>query len=73
MNEREKRADLWSAGDDEASPQATALYLVEMISQLEATAGASRFEMLAYLLSLARTEAQDIVCQVSHTGSLSKH
>ena len=73
MGERRKGVERLTAGDGEAGPQSTAFYLAEMIGQLESAAGASLFELLAYLLSLARAEAEDIVRQVSQNGSGSRH
>ena len=48
--------------------RATALYLADMIGQLEAIARASELELLTYLLSMARTEAENNVAD-RHFGA----
>ena len=43
---------------DAETLQAVARYLADMTSQLEAMARGAKFELLAYLLAMARTEAE---------------
>ena len=44
--------------DGTAYPQAVAEYLGDMISQLESMARVAGFDLLVYLLSMARVEAE---------------
>jgi hypothetical protein len=45
------------SGSDDGS-QAVARYLADMIGQLESMARAAKLELLAYLLAMARAEAE---------------
>jgi hypothetical protein len=51
--------------DDEAHTQAVARYLADMTGQLESMARASKLELLSYLLSMARAEAESLALQNS--------
>jgi hypothetical protein len=52
------------------SSRAVAEYLADMISQLESMARLSGFDLLVYLLSMARVEAEGIA---RNTGDSSRH
>jgi hypothetical protein len=57
MAER-KRHDSETMADEVSSAQAVARYLADMTGQLESMARASKLELLAYLLAMARSEAE---------------
>ena len=57
MGER-KRSDRDSKPDEDASSRAVARYLADMTAQLESMARDSKLELLAYLLAMARAEAE---------------
>ena len=48
----------WSPLDDEGNVRAVADYLADMIGQLEDIARRSQLDLLVYLLSMAKSEAQ---------------
>jgi hypothetical protein len=47
------------------SAQAVARYLADMTGQLESMARASKWELLAYLLAMARAEAENVATETS--------
>jgi len=49
--------------DDDASILAVARYLADMTGQLESMARASKLELLAYLLAMARAEAESVALE----------
>lgn len=60
-------ADASSPHDEEA--RATARYLADMTAQLETMARAAKLELLAYLLAMARAEAQSLSLAAADTKS----
>lgn len=54
----EAEANDWLPLDDEGNAAAVADYLADMIGQLEDIARRSRLDLLVYLLSMAKSEAQ---------------
>ena len=46
--------------DEDAAAEAVARYLADMTGQLETMARASKLELLAYLLAMARAEAESL-------------
>ncbi len=48
----------WQPLDDEGNVRAVSEYLSDMIAQLEEIAKRSRLDLLVYLLSMAKSEAQ---------------
>ena len=67
---RRSDAPVPSAGDDHGltlsdaeNLQAVARYLADMTSQLESMARGAKFELLAYLLAMARAEAEAAVLE----------
>jgi hypothetical protein len=49
--------------DDDAGILAVARYLADMTGQLESMARASKLELLAYLLAMARAEAESVALE----------
>ena len=56
-NRREMSPRLQAVPDD-GRPQAVARYLADMTGQLESMARAAKLDLLAYLLAMARAEAE---------------
>jgi hypothetical protein len=63
--ETELAPDDFQAPEDAGIAEATAVaaYLADMTAQLEAMAVAAKLDLLAYLLSMARSEAEGIVAK----------
>jgi hypothetical protein len=61
MPEREDRQNREISSH--ADGKAVARYLADMTGQLEAMARAGKFEVLAFVLSIARAEAESIVLE----------
>ncbi len=58
--------------DDEGDVRAVADYLADMIGQLEDIARRSRLDLLVYLLSMAKSEAQANAGPAAPLGALGK-
>ena len=57
----ERKAHLSEANSaEESGVEAVARYLADMTGQLESMARASKLELLAYLLAMARAEAESL-------------
>jgi len=50
--------------DEEAGAEAVARYLADMTGQLESMARSSKLELLAYLLAMARAEAESLMLEM---------
>ena len=58
-------------GAEEPGVEAVARYLADMTGQLESMARASKLELLAYLLAMARAEAESLTVDGRHDLSSS--
>ena len=60
----ERKAHLSEANSaEESGVEAVARYLADMTGQLESMARASKLELLAYLLAMARAEAESLAIE----------
>jgi hypothetical protein len=57
---------------DEVGNQAVARYLADMTGQLESMARASKLELLAYLLAMARAEAESVALEAGIEPNLNQ-
>jgi hypothetical protein len=55
--------------DDDSGARAVARYLADMTGQLESMARASKLELLAYLLAMARAEAESLTLETRPDSS----